>query len=75
MLAEEEQNPETKMALQKLAEKIRYSDPMSSETLVDLETRISEKVMTLKTTDNKLKIITELNSLLTERNKKAKILK
>ena len=75
MLAEEEQNPETKMALQKLAEKIRYSDPMSSETLVDLETRISEKVMTLKTTDNKLKIITELDSLLTERNKKAKILK
>lgn len=75
MLAEEEQNPETKMALQKLAEKIRYSDPTSSETLVDLETRILEKVTTLKTTDNKLEIITELNSLLTQRNKKAKILK
>ena len=75
MLEEEEQNPETKMALQKLAEKIRYSDPMSSETLVDLETRIMEKVTTLKITDNKLKIIAELDSLLTERNKKAKILK
>lgn len=75
MLAEEEQNPETKMALQKLAEKIRYSDPTSSETLVDLETRILEKVTTLKTTDNKLEIITELDSLLTQRNKKAKILK
>lgn len=75
MLAEEEQNPKTKMALQKLAEKIRYSDPMSSETLVDLETRILEKVTTLKITDNKLKIIAELDLLLTERNKKVKILK
>src|SRR5699024_9836989 len=43
MLAEQEQNPETKIALAKLAEKIRYSDPMSSEVLADLEAKIKEK--------------------------------
>ena len=75
MLTEQEQNPETKMALKKLAEKIRYSDPMSSEDLVDLETKISEKVVALKTADHKSKMIVELDSLLTERNKKVKLLK
>lgn len=75
MLAEEEQNPETKMALQKLAEKIRYSDPMSSEVLADLEAKIKEKAAELKTADHKSEIISELDLLLTERNKKAKLLK
>ena len=75
MLAEQEQNPETKIALAKLAEKIRYSDPMSSEVLTDLEAKIKEKATALKTTDNKLEIITELDSLLTQRNKKSKVLK
>ena len=75
MLAEEEQNPETKKALQKLAEKIRYSDPMSSEVLADLEAKIKEKAAELKTADHKSEIISELDLLLTERNKKAKLLK
>lgn len=75
MLAEQEQNPETKMALAKLAEKIRYSDPMSSEALAGLEAKISEKVTELKTADNKLGIITILDLLLTERNKKTKNIK
>lgn len=75
MLAEQEQNPEIKTSLTRLAEKIRYSDSMSSEVLADLETRILEKVTTLKMTDNKLKIIAELDLLLAERNRKAKILK
>ena len=65
MLAEQEQNPETKIALAKLAEKTRNSDPMSSEVLTDLEAKIKEKATALKTTDNKLEIITELDSLLT----------
>ena len=75
MLAEQEQNPETKIALAKLAEKIRYSDPMSSEVLADLEAKIKEKVAELKTADHKSEIISELDLLLTERNKKAKLLK
>lgn len=75
MLAEQEQNPEIKTELKKLAEKIRYSDPMSNEALADIEVKIKEKIVELKTTDHKSKLITELDLLFTERNKKTKILK
>lgn len=75
MLAEQEQNPEIKTSLTKLAEKIRYSDPMSNVALADLEARIREKVTALRTADHKLEIIAELDLLLVERNRKAKILK
>lgn len=75
LLANQEPDPETKAALTQLAEKIRFSDPMSHEKLADLENKISTKVAELKTAPNKLEIITELNSLLDERNNKCKILK
>lgn len=75
MLEEQEQNPKIKTSLTKLAEKIRYSDPMSNVALADLEARIREKVTALRTADHKLEIITELDLLLAERNRKAKILK
>lgn len=74
-LEEQEQNPEIKISLTKLAEKIRYSDPMSNIALADLEDRIREKVTALRTADHKLEIIAELDLLLAERNRKAKILK
>lgn len=75
MLAEQEQNSKIKTGLTKLAEKIRFSDPMSDEQLSDLDSKISTKVAELKTVSSKLEIITELNSLLDERNKNCKILK
>lgn len=75
MLAEQEQNEEIKTALKKIAQKIRCSDPMSNDALVDLEGKIRGKMTELKTADKKLEIITELDLLLTERNEKAKILK
>lgn len=75
MLASTETDADTKMALTKLAEKIRFSDPMSDEALVDLEAEISAKVKELKTAENKAGFITVLDSLITERNKKAKLLK
>lgn len=75
MLEEQEQNPEIKISLTKLAEKIRYSNPMSNVALADLEDRIREKVTALRTADHKLEIIAELDLLLAERNRKAKILK
>lgn len=75
MLAEQEQNSKIKTELTKLAEKIRFSDPMSDEQLSDLDSKISTKVAELKTVSSKLEIITELNSLLDERNKNCKILK
>ena len=75
MLASTETDDGTKMALTKLAEKIRFSDPMSDEALVDLEAEITAKVKELKTAEDKAEIITVLDSLITERNKKAKLLK
>ena len=75
LLADNETKADVKTALTQLAEKIRFSDPMSSEQLADLENKISAKVLELKTAPNKVEIITELNSLLDERNKKCKILK
>ena len=75
LLADNESDAAVKTALTQLAEKIRFSDPMSNEQLADLENKISTKVAELKTVSNKVEIITELNSLLDERNKKCKILK
>lgn len=75
MLASDETDAVTKAALTKLAEKIRFSDPMSSEVFEELEAEIAAKVKELKTAENKVEIIKILDSLLTERNKKAKLLK
>ena len=75
MLANAETDADTKAALTKLAEKIRFSDPMSNDALADLEQEIVIKVKELKTAEDKAGIITVLDSLITERNKKAKLLK
>lgn len=75
MLAESETDAETKAKLKKLAEKVRFSDPMSHEMLGELESRISAKVDVLKTTADKKALIDEIDLLLVERNKKCKILK
>ena len=75
MLAETETDAETKAELQKLAEKVRFSDPMSHEMLGELESRISVKVEEMKTATDKKGLIAEVTILLTERNKKCKILK
>jgi hypothetical protein len=75
MLAESETDAETKAELKKLAEKVRFSDPMSHEMLGELESRISVKVEEIKTATDKKAIIKEIDVLLIERNKKCKILK
>ena len=75
MLVERETDAETKAALKKLAEKVRFSDPMSHEMLDELESIISAKVEELKTTADKKALIGEIEILLIERNKKCKILK
>lgn len=64
-----------KSALTQLAEKIRYSDPMSDEQLTNIENQITEKIAELKTSTDKAKIIDVLHSLLDERNRKIEILK
>lgn len=75
LLANSETDTETKSALAQLAEKIRYSDPVSNEQIADIEDRITAKFAELKPATDKAKIIAELHSLLDERNRKIKILK
>lgn len=75
ILASAEKDIKTKEQLEQLAEKMRFSDPMSNEKLAVLEDKISLAVENLKSSDNKMKIIEELNLLLDERNRKCKILK
>lgn len=75
MLAETETDNETKTALKKLAEKVRFSDPMSHEMLGELESRITAKVEEMKTASDKIALVREAEVLLMERNKKCKILK
>lgn len=75
LLVDAETNAETKAALIRLAEKVRFSDPVSSEQLADLENAISDKVALLKTLPNKNEIIGEIDLLLSERNKKCTMLK
>ena len=73
--AERESDSATKRRIQKLAEKVRYSDPISSDELFELEKKISEKVKDLNGADDKLAIVDEIELLLLERNKKCVIIK
>lgn len=75
MTAQRETDAETKKALEALAEKIRFSDPMSSEQLFDLENKIKEKVEELKTSGDKITLSKDVELLLEERNRKCKLLK
>lgn len=75
LLAGAETDTAAKSALTQLAEKIRYSDPMSDERVADIEDRITAKIAELKSSTDKTGIINELNSLLDERNRKIKISK
>lgn len=75
VLADNEFNADIKSALIQLAEKIRFSAPMSCEQTAEIEKKISVKVAELKTAEQKAELVTELTSLLNERNAKCKILK
>ncbi|MCH5193591.1 MAG: hypothetical protein J1F11_06490 [Oscillospiraceae bacterium] len=75
MLAETESNAEIKDMLKKLAEKVRFSDPMSDGSLEDLENQISERVNDLENSGDKLNAIQEIETMLIKRNKKVKALK
>ena len=75
ILAESETDAETKSALKKLAEKVRFSDPMSNEVLEGVESRITAKVEEMKTAVDKKTLIGEIEILLIERNNKCKVLK
>lgn len=81
MIAESSANMEIKMAYAKLAEEIRFSDPMSSDALYDLEQQIEYLVGQAKTysamndVTNSLTLCNKINLMLAERNKKCKLMK
>jgi hypothetical protein len=73
--------PALQEALQALAEAIRYSDPMSSPQLSELESAIERQTTALRreveaeNIENARRICEELQQLLAERNKRCKIFK
>lgn len=75
LLARSETDVAIKSDLMQLAEKIRYSDPVSDEQIANIESQITEKFVELRSSIDKAKIIKELNMLLDERNIKIKTLK
>lgn len=75
LLADAETDATTEAALRQLAEKIRFSDPMSNAELADLENLLKDKICGLKTSADRPELINQLNSLLDERNKKCKDIK
>lgn len=75
LLAKNESDSAVKAKLEKLAEKICFSDPMSLPELEAIEKDIADKTNVLKTAADKLTVITEIDVLLAERNAKIKILK
>lgn len=75
LMIEQEKDNETRDKLIKLSEKVKFSDPVSSNELRSLENTMIEKVELLKKSKYKNKIIEELNILLNERNKKCALYK
>ena len=73
IVAERESDSAIKQKILKLAEKVKYSDPISSDELFELEKKISDKVKELNNADDKSAIVDEIDLLLLERNKKCKI--
>ena len=81
MIVDKCSDPELKAAFQKLAEDIRYSDPMSNPCLFELEKQITLTVsnadvaVNQKDYANAMLLCNQAKLLLTERNKKCKALK
>jgi len=80
-LSTKAESTEIKDALDKLAETVKYSDPMSNEALQSVEGRISDKynelesLVTAGDAESVLAICEALDVLFVERNKKCKLLK
>lgn len=75
VMAERENDRMVKAELVRLAEKIRFSDPMSDESLAGLEEQIAARISELETAEDKAALIQEIDLLLGERNRKCKMRK
>ena len=75
-LLSKEADTEVREALRKLSDEIRYSDPMSSSALENIEAEITEKLISVSTAgENKMNVISEISGLIKQRNIKCKALK
>lgn len=74
-------NAELRADIKRLADAVKYSDPMSHESLSDLEKEIKEQVeelcdsVVIKDDGTAKSLISEIEKLIVERNQKVKILK
>lgn len=76
MLVATETDKEACAALDKLAEQVKFSDPMSDEALSSIEADIKQQVSELQVrTDDIVSRVNAISVLLTERNKKCKNMK
>lgn len=81
MLAEKATDPALKTAFAKLAEQVRYSDPMSNEALSGIENQIklvvdnADRCIAANDTNGALQLCDKATLLLLERNKRCKALK
>lgn len=69
LLAEAETDNAIKAKLLELAKKIRFSDPMSDESLSALEEELATKIKSITNSSDKNDIISDITNLLLERNK------
>ena len=73
------QTDETKAMCKKVYEALRYSDPMSSDALADIEAEISEKLSAyasaVKSGENASELADELIALIGDRNRMCKVMK
>ena len=71
--------PEAKDACKKVYEALRYSDPVSSDALMGIESEIDQKFadfsVTIKSGDDASALADELLELIADRNRKNKVLK
>lgn len=81
MLANEAADPALKRSLKRLAENIRFSDPMTNEAVADLEQQIRQQVNALRiscedgNTAAAAELCAKLDRAIVERNKKLLVLK
>lgn len=77
LIAETQTDTNVKTALEALAEKLKYSDPMSDESLAPIEDEIITKINALKVQSlpDILQSINRIELLISERNIKVKTLK
>lgn len=77
LLIDDVEDADTKKILEELAEKIRFSDPMSDSSLVHIEESIRDNIVSMKMSDSdtKVRLTRDTLKLIEERNKKCKLLK